>query len=160
MFGVDFWINMGVVGLFIISFIGSIFSPIPPDVILIPLALSDPNNALYYAFICSIASVLGAILGFYLGKVLGEKILAKFFREEQISKAKIIFMQHGAFGVFVAGFSPIPYKVFTILSGVMDFDLKKLIFIFPVLCRKGTHVSTHCSCDGNRFLFSLFERGT
>lgn len=129
MLDVDFWINLGVIGLFIVSFAGSIFSPIPPDVVLIPLALADPENALYYAFVCTIASVLGAIFGYYMGKVLGERILRKFFREEQVEKAKRIFKQHGAFGVFIAGFSPIPYKVFTILSGVMNFDLKKLIFV-------------------------------
>jgi membrane protein YqaA with SNARE-associated domain len=125
----EFWINLGVIGLFIISFIGSVFSPIPPDVVLIPLALANPENSLYYAFICTIASVLGAIVGYYMGKVLGERILKKFFRKEQVVKAKRIFTQHGAFGVFIAGFSPIPYKVFTILSGVMNFDLKKLIFV-------------------------------
>lgn len=129
MFDVEFWINLGVIGLFIVSFLGSVFSPIPPDVVLIPLALANPENALYYAFICTIASVLGAILGYYLGKILGEKILKKFFRKEQVEKAKRIFKKHGAFGVFIAGFSPIPYKVFTILSGVMNFDVKKLIFV-------------------------------
>jgi membrane protein YqaA with SNARE-associated domain len=128
-FDADFWINLGVIGLFIISFIGSVFSPLPPDVVLIPLSLADPQNALYYAFVCTIASVLGAILGYYIGKILGEKILNKFFRKEQVVKAKRIFTKHGAFGIFIAGFSPIPYKIFTILSGVMNFDLKKLILV-------------------------------
>lgn len=129
MFDIDFWINLGAIGLFLIAFIESIFFPIPPDVILIPLALSSPENSLYFAFITTLGSALGSIVGFYLGKTLGEKILSRFFRTEQITKAKQIFTKHGSFGIFIAGFSPIPYKVFTILSGVMNFDVKKLFVI-------------------------------
>ena len=134
MFDIDFWINLGAIGLFIIAFIESIFFPIPPDVILIPLALSSPENALYFALICTLGSAFGSILGYYLGKLLGEKLLAKFFNVEQVSKAKNIFSKHGAFGIFIAGFSPIPYKIFTILSGVMNFDVKKL-FIIALISR-------------------------
>jgi len=133
-FDIDFWINLGAIGLFIVAFIESIFFPIPPDVILIPLALSSPDNALYFALISTLGSALGSILGYYLGKFLGEKLLAKFFNVEQVSKAKKIFSKHGAFGIFIAGFSPIPYKIFTILSGVMNFDVKKL-FIIALISR-------------------------
>lgn len=134
MFDVDFWINLGALGLFIVAFIESIFFPIPPDVILIPLALSSPESSLYFAFITTMGSVLGSIVGYYLGKFLGDKILSKFFSVEQISKAKEIFTKHGSFGIFIAGFSPIPYKIFTILSGVMNFDIKKL-FIIALISR-------------------------
>ena len=134
MFDVDFWISLGAIGLFIIAFIESIFFPIPPDVILIPLALSSPENSLYFAFVTTLGSALGSILGFYLGKFFGDKIIKKFFNSEQITKAKNIFTKHGSFGIFIAGFSPIPYKVFTILSGIMNFDVKKL-FIIALISR-------------------------
>jgi len=128
-FDIDFWINLGVLGLFIVAFIESVFFPLPPDVILIPLALSSPGDSLYFAFIATLGSALGSILGFYLGKFLGNTILLKVFRKEQVEKAKQIFIKHGSFGIFIAGFSPIPYKIFTILSGVMNFDVKKLFLI-------------------------------
>jgi len=128
-FDIDFWLNLGALGLFIVAFIESVFFPLPPDIILILLALSSPENSLYFAFITTLGSALGSILGFYLGKFLGDKILSKLFRKEQIIKAKNIFTKHGSFGVFIAGFSPIPYKVFTILSGAMNFDIKKLFLI-------------------------------
>lgn len=161
MFDIDFWINLGALGLFIIAFIESIFFPIPPDVILIPLALSSPENSLYYALIATLGSALGSIVGFYLGKTLGDKILAKFFRTEQITKAKEIFTKHGGFGIFIAGFSPIPYKVFTILSGIMNYDVKKL-FIIALISRGLRFFSEgiiifYLGADALKFLSENFE---
>jgi len=160
-FDIDFWISLGALGLFIIAFIESIFFPIPPDVILIPLALATPELSLYYAFITTIGSALGSILGFYLGKFFGDKILSKFFRVEQISKAKEIFTKHGSFGIFIAGFSPIPYKVFTILSGIMNFDIKKLFII--ALISRGLRffaegiIILHLGKDAMKILSENFE---
>lgn len=161
MLDIDFWINLGALGLFIVAFIESIFFPIPPDVILIPLALSSPENSLYFAFITTLGSALGSIVGFYLGKFLGNALLLKFFKKEQVEKAKQIFTKHGGFGIFIAGFSPIPYKVFTILSGIMNYDVKKLFII--ALISRGLRffaegiIILHFGVDALKLLSENFE---
>lgn len=119
----------GEFGLFFLAFIESAFFPIPPDVILIPLCLLEPSLALYYAAICTIGSVLGAVLGYEIGRKGGRPLVNKFISKKKINKVEKIFKKHGAITILIAAFSPIPYKVFTITSGVMKYDIKKMLGI-------------------------------
>ncbi|MCR4368413.1 MAG: DedA family protein [archaeon] len=117
----------GNLGLFALAFAESSFFPIPPDVLLIAFALADPQNAFMFAAIATIGSVAGGVFGYFLGKKLGEPLLLKFTSKEKVAHVQKLYDELGFWAVFAAGFSPIPYKVFTIFSGVMKMDLGKFI---------------------------------
>ncbi|WGE41591.1 YqaA family protein [Actinobacillus equuli] len=111
-----FWLSF-------VSFIEAIFFPIPPDVMLIPMSMSKPQNATKYAIYTTIASVLGGIIGYFIGLYAFDwvqGIIADWGMQANFNKAKSWFETWGVAVVFLAGFSPIPYKVFTICAGVMQ----------------------------------------
>ena len=122
----------GFAALVVISFIESSFFPIPPDVLLIALCFSNPKLWAKYAFWCTVASVAGGVLGWYIGwglwEVLGEPIVG-IYDPERVAWAKVEtwYAQYGFLGVLIAAITPIPYKVFTIASGVLHFNLGLLI---------------------------------
>lgn len=106
-----------------VSFIEAIFFPIPPDVMLIPMAMSKPKSAVRFALITAIASVLGGMIGYAIGYYafdLVQEYIVKLGYQAHWDKAISWFEQWGVLVVFVAGFSPIPYKVFTIAAGVIQ----------------------------------------
>ncbi len=112
----------GTPALFAIAFIESSVFPIPPDVLLIALALSKQKRAWWYALVCSVGSVLGGIAGYYIGYGAWETV-KPFFFQYIFSEETFIWVgqkyQAHAFGwIFLAAFTPIPYKVFTIGAGV------------------------------------------
>ena len=117
--------------LFILAFSESSFFPIPPDVLLIALAVGKPEKSLKFALICSVGSVLGGILGYMIGwqfmAMLGEKIVAFYGLTEKVAYIESLYHQYDAWAVGIAGFTPIPYKVFTITAGA--FKINFLIFV-------------------------------
>ena len=108
--------------LAIVAFAESAFFPIPPDVMLIPMTLAQRKRAWRYAFICTLASVLGGMFGYAIGYLLfdsiGKLLVAFYGMERGFETLKNWFAEYGLIIVFVAGFTPIPYKVFTISSGL------------------------------------------
>ena len=105
-----------------LSFAESSFFPIPPDVMLAPMSLAKPDKAWYYAFLTTVTSVLGGILGYFIGVFafdLIEPLLHNYGYYDRYELAKNWFETWGFWAIFLAGFSPIPYKVFTIASGVV-----------------------------------------
>ena len=115
----------GTPALFGLSFAESSFFPIPPDVLQIALSISKPRRSFYYATVSMIASVLGAILGWYIGYALWAGGLEYFFLhyvpgvdEESIAKVQGYYAEYGFMFIAVAAFTPIPYKVFTITAGM------------------------------------------
>ena len=117
--------------LFILAFSESSFFPIPPDVLLIALAVGKPEKSLKFALICSIGSVLGGILGYLIGwqfmAMLGDKIVAFYGLTEKVAYIGSLYHQYDAWAVGIAGFTPIPYKVFTITAG--GFKINFFIFL-------------------------------
>lgn len=121
----------GTPALATLSFAESSFFPVPPDVLLIALDMGKPKKAFYYALICSIASVLGGMLGYFIGMALWSGLSGFFFSyipgftPEIFAKVQTMYNEYGFAAVLIAGFTPIPYKVFTIASGVfgMNFPL-------------------------------------
>jgi len=109
-----------------LSFAESSFFPIPPDVMLAPMTLATPNRWWYLATLTTVASVVGGLLGYGLG-LLALDTLEPWIRQagywEGYLKAREWFHQWGFWAVFVAGFSPIPYKVFTIAAGSLSMAL-------------------------------------
>lgn len=123
----EWLLEFGSWGLFIVSFLESSFFPIPPDVLMIPMGIAEPDRAFWYAFITTAGSVLGALLGWYIGKKVGRPILRYFIKEEKIVKVEQYFEKYGAMAILIAGFTPIPYKVFTIFSGISRVRIPTLI---------------------------------
>lgn len=125
--------------LAIVSFIESSIFPIPPDVILIPMILSKRSKAWYYAIICTISSVMGALVGYFIGVFLfdtiGNIILEIYNYNEEFKEINKFYQQHGILLVFGGGFTPFPYKLITIASGV--FGLSLPLFILASIISRG-----------------------
>ncbi|MEM0437764.1 MAG: VTT domain-containing protein [Candidatus Micrarchaeia archaeon] len=123
------WVHLGVMGLAVLSFIEAVFFPVPPDVILIPLALADPQNALLYALVATVFSSLGGLGGHYIGSVAGKRLVGKIVSREHTEQARKIYGEHGPLALALAALTPVPYKVFTILSGALGMGLKTLFLV-------------------------------
>lgn len=110
-----------------IAFIESSVFPIPPDVLLIPMVLAARERAWRYAAVCTVASVVGGMLGYAIGfygyEAVGRPIVEFYGATEQFAHVQSRYNELGAWFVFIAGISPIPYKIFTIASGVTGLDL-------------------------------------
>ena len=117
--------------LFVIAFAESSFFPIPPDLLLIALAVAIPAKAFRYAAVCTVGSVLGGLFGYLLGHqffdLLGEPIVRLYSAEDQYARIQELYRRYDAFAVAVAGLTPIPYKVATITAGFFDVDLTRFI---------------------------------
>ena len=113
----------------LISFAEASFFPIPPDILLLPLCLGNLKKAFSFALICSVASVLGGLAGYAIGAFAWDGFSPWFFQyvpgftEEKFARIKEWYAEWGWPLVFLAGFSPIPYKIFTIASGVLGMAL-------------------------------------
>ena len=124
---IEYFQQFGTLGLALNSFIESFFLVPPPDFLLIIMDLAKPEKALWYAFVCSIASILGGIVGYLIGFIGGRPVFNWIFRKnpEQFEKVEELYNKYGSIAVFFAGFTPIPYKVFTIASGVLSMNIWK-----------------------------------
>ena len=114
--------------LAVVSFAESSFFPIPPDVMLAPMVLAKPERAYFYATVCTIASVLGGILGYAIGywlEPVGMWMLALLGKADTFEASKALFQQHGAWVILIKGLTPIPFKIVTIMSGFLHFDIWK-----------------------------------
>lgn len=106
-----------------VSFAESSFFPIPPDVMLISMGLAKPEKAWQYAFITTFFSILGGAFGYYIGFFAIEFIhsyIVHFHYEDSYLQIVNWFQQYGIWIIFLAGFSPIPYKLFTIAAGALQ----------------------------------------
>ena len=113
-----------------LSFAESSFFPIPPDVMLMPMSLARPEKAFYFAWLTTLFSVLGGILGYLIGYYAIEAIMPTIESMGYLPKlemAQSFFDEYGVWVVFIAGFSPIPYKVFTISAGMSAMALLPFI---------------------------------
>ncbi|MCX7838821.1 MAG: DedA family protein [Anaerolineae bacterium] len=112
----------GVPALFVLAFAESSFFPVPPDVLLIALSLSIPKNAFKYALVCAAGSVTGGAFGYLLGWQfweIAQGILFRYIDQAGFETVRYYFLEYEAWAVGIAGFTPIPYKVFTIAAGFM-----------------------------------------
>jgi len=124
----------GIWGLFGLSFLDSFILPVPPFFLQIAMSLSVPAFALAYATVAFTGSVLGAPVGYVLGKLLGKPLMHKILPEKWVQTAVDKFSQNGDAAVLIGCFTPIPFKVFTILSGALGYSLPKLM-LFAILGR-------------------------
>ena len=115
--------------LFVIAFAESSFFPVPPDILLITMALIAPKEAFYIALICSAGSVLGGIFGYFLGWLGGRPFLHKVFSEKKILTVKNAFEKYEVWAIGIAGFTPVPYKVFTLSAGTFEIPFKPFVLV-------------------------------
>lgn len=128
----------GMPALFILAFAESSFFPIPPDVLLIALGLSIPKKAFKYALVCTAGSVLGGAFGYFLGWQFWEiakSILFNYIDAAGFESVRNYFIEYEAWAVSIAGFTPVPYKVFTIAAGFFRADF--IVFLIASLLSRG-----------------------
>ena len=116
-----------------VSFAESAFFPIPPDVMLAPMVLARPDRAYFYATVCTVASVLGGLLGYLIGyflEPLGLWLLATMGKADTFETSKALFQEHGEWVILIKGLTPIPFKLITISAGIFKFNLA----LFIALC--------------------------
>jgi len=110
--------------LAILTFAESVFFPIPPDVLLAPMVLAKPEKAWYLASLTTVSSILGGVVGYVLGYLMFEPwiqpLITEFGYQERFDIAMTWFSNWGVWVVFIAGFSPIPYKLFTVSAGFLQ----------------------------------------
>lgn len=138
--------------LFFLAFCESSFFPIPPDVLLIALAVGAPKKAFRFALIAALGSVLGGCLGYYIGwrfmDLLGMKIISLYGLNDQVSYIASLYQKWDAWAVFTAGFTPLPYKLFTIAAGAF-----KVSFPVFVISSAGSRTLRFMLVGGLIYLF-------
>ena len=112
--------------LFIISFVESSFFPIPPDILLIAMVIASPVGWFRFACVCSVGSVLGGMFGYLIGyqfmDLIGDRIVAFYHFQEKWDKIGLLYDKYNAWAVAAAGFTPLPYKVFTLSAGAFKIN--------------------------------------
>jgi membrane protein YqaA with SNARE-associated domain len=110
--------------LALLTFAESVFFPIPPDVLLAPMVLAQREKAWRFATLTTVASVIGGVVGYGLGYLMFEPwiqpLITEFGYQARFDKAMTWFSEWGVWVVFIAGFSPIPYKLFTLSAGFLQ----------------------------------------
>tara|TARA_B100000315_G_C14320816_1_gene470689 strand:+ start:30 stop:614 length:585 start_codon:yes stop_codon:yes gene_type:complete len=123
----------------LISFVESSLFPIPPDIVLIPMIISNKLKAWRYAFICTVSSVMGGILGYCIGiffySTVGIFILKYYGLENQFINFETMYVKYGILFVLGAGFTPFPFKLITIASGFFHFNI--FLFIIAAFISRG-----------------------
>ena len=136
--------SWGMAGLFVNAVIESCLPgfPLPPDVLLIGMCLSIPSKALLYALVCTTGSITGALIAYILGRYGGRPLFERLFKNkmDKLQAVERLFEEYGAFAVFFSAFSPIPYNIFAIASGIMRMNVFKFWLV-------------SCLGRGGRFFF-------
>jgi membrane protein YqaA with SNARE-associated domain len=131
----------------LVSFVESSFFPVPPDAMLIPMALARPERAWSFATVCTAASVAGGVLGYAIGALLydtvGHWLVALYGYGDKVEAFREAYAKWGTWIILLKGLTPIPYKIVTITSGFAGYNLA-LFIVFSVVAR------------GTRFYFTAF----
>jgi membrane protein YqaA with SNARE-associated domain len=116
-----------------ISFADSSFLPLPPDFLLIPMSVARPKRAFTYAVVCTIASVAGAVLGYAIGAflwdTLGQWLITIYGLQGKVETFRELYAEWGAWVIIIKGFTPIPYKLVTIVSGFAGYSFTLFVVL-------------------------------
>ena len=122
-----------------VSFVESSFFPVPPDAMLIPMALARPDKAWFYATVCTVTSVAGGVLGYLIGAMLYDSIglwlMQLYGYGNKVEAFREAYAQWGSWIILIKGLTPIPYKIVTIASGFAGFNL--LLFVLLSIVARG-----------------------
>jgi len=110
-----------------VAFAESSFFPVPPDAMLVPMVLARPDKAMWYAFVCTLSSVAGGLLGYAIGALLYDSLGVWLFRIYGLAEGgeafRAAYAHYGHWVILLKGLTPIPYKIVTITSGFAGYDL-------------------------------------
>jgi len=116
-----------------VSFVESSFFPVPPDIMLIPMSIARPDRAWFYATVCTVTSVAGGVLGYFIGAVLydsvGAWLIHLYGYGNKVEAFRQAYAQWGTWIILIKGVTPIPYKIVTIASGFAGYNF----FMFVLL---------------------------
>ena len=126
--------------LALMAFSESVIFPIPPDPLLIAVGVANPGSAIWVAALVTVMSVSGAYVGHWLGRKVGRPLLRRLVSESKVERAEALFNKFGVWAILVAAFTPIPYKVFTILAGIMNLPIRP--FLLASLVGRGARFMT------------------
>ena len=155
--------------LAILAFAESSFFPIPPDIMVVPMVIAKKNDYLKIFFIATLFSALGGLLGYFIGSLFTDKailLIELYGYEEQVLGLKNqLSSKSGAYSIwlgtlFLAGFTPLPFKLFTITSGIINFNI--FVFFFICLVSRGLRffvVAYFSSKFGKAFSVILEKKG-
>jgi membrane protein YqaA with SNARE-associated domain len=122
----------------VVSFAESSFFPVPPDVMLIPMSLAQPRKAWLFAFVCTVTSVAGGVLGYAIGALLydslGGWIIKLYGYGDKVEQFRAAYAEYGSWIILLKGLTPIPYKLVTITSGFAGYSLG-LFILFSIITR-------------------------
>ena len=134
----DFFEIFGPASLAVLSFTESIIQPIPPDLLYIPMLADTIGNVplvIWLWLTVTLSSVAGSLVGYWIGKRWGRTFISRFSKQAHLDKIEALTLKYGTFGIFIAAFSPIPYKVFGWVAGMGEMDKKP--FLLAGLCGRG-----------------------
>ena len=119
-----------------VSFAESSFFPIPPDVVLVPIVLANRDRAYWIATVCTVASVLGGMVGYLIGYALydsvGQWLVRLYHMEDKLGDLKLLYDQWGAAVILIKGLTPIPFKLVTIASGFFSFNFPLFVLLAAI----------------------------
>ena len=117
----------------IVAFVESSFFPVPPDAMLIPMSLARPDKAWFYATLCTLTSVAGGVLGYFIGAVLydsvGLWVMKLYGLTHQVETFRQAYAQWGSWIILIKGVTPIPYKLVTIASGFAGYNIVMFVLL-------------------------------
>jgi membrane protein YqaA with SNARE-associated domain len=119
-----------------VAFAESSFFPLPPDIILMPMTVAKPKRAFFYAGVCTIASVLGGCLGYAIGAMLydtvGQWLIKIYGYGERLEALRLFYAQWGWLFILVKGLTPIPFKLVTIVSGLLGYNFPLFVLLATI----------------------------
>jgi len=127
---IDFFDIFGPASLAVLSFTESIVQPIPPDLLYIPMLADSIGNVplvIWLWLTVTLSSVAGSIVGYWIGKRWGRGFIGKFSKQSHLDKIEALTVKYGTLGIFIAAFSPIPYKVFGWVAGMGEMEKKPFL---------------------------------
>src|SRR3954464_3349622 len=120
----------------VVSFVESSFFPVPPDAMLIPMSLARPDKAWFYATVCTLTSVAGGVLGYFIGAVLydsvGLWVMKLYGLTDKVEAFREAYAQWGAWIILIKGLTPIPYKLVTIASGFAGYSFTMFVLLSAI----------------------------
>ena len=127
----DWFGEIGLVGLGLMSFTEAFIQPIPPDALVIPMAAttSDPIRLASIFLVVTISSVLGSLIAWWMGDKWGQPLLERFASKRAVYKFNTLVNRYGTFGIFIAAFTPIPYKVLGWCAGIGRMDRHTFVLV-------------------------------
>lgn len=132
---VGFFDVFGPASLAMVSFTESIIQPIPPDLLYIPMLADNIGNipmVVWLWLTVTLSSVAGSMVGYWIGKRWGRQFISRFSKQSHLDKIEALTLKYGTLGIFIAAFSPIPYKVFGWVAGMGEMEKKS--FLLAGLC--------------------------